>query len=721
MCSNFINSCLKDTTYTSSTQVSRIRKYRQFMPNLYDISLHLISWNTLKQLYQLCNLPPQMFTVFITFMIEGAYIINFFESEIILKWLKTPLNEDSIKAVFTSEFANRWYLYSANNDDIAPVYINSNRYMRDILDEFISISPLVRARNTKVTQFYRDFDKSLAKSGVILPIKTIEDFNYDTFQAQFNFYSLNNSNKLLNILVTFYIFLYTQNPNIFKPTDGIDYYILLKNTCIHDYTKGARKILYNPYDPIPSLDIWLLDPNTYNHTSNQITNETRKLIDFTLITNPLYRTWSKDWFWSDISPLTIKLQRFHYIKPFINYLTDLKQGIQKSFYIKKTDQLNFDTISLNEIMAYKFHLEDTVTNTISLNSHILSVKNFLTFLKDKNLVQVESACFYYLKSKPNKPTNSAKSIPNHELESLVKYMKSISESAYTNRLNLAIFYLGLETEFRLSQILNLSTDCVHQTTKPNEYMLISKTKTSKGKQMEQPITTYNKAEIEEIIRFTSEVRASCTDLKIKNYLFISKSNRKNIFTQHKEKEFNTFLKSCCEHLNLQPYVFANLRDSRITKAQAYVLHHNLGESAQLILTNHSNINTDRRHYIESNIEEMLELTYSTIIGDVTLTGSIEYTCPEVESSENLVSSQCGYCKTKTCTQYSYLDCLLCSSFVATVDRIPFFDEAIKTIDIKIQNASLVHDKEDLSNIKLLLINYLKQLYIKKEENNVELS
>jgi len=57
---------------------------------------------------------------------------------------------------------------------------------------------------------------------------------------------------------------------------------------------------------------------------------------------------------------------------------------------------------------------------------------------------------------------------------------------------------------------------------------------------------------------------------------------------------------------------------------------------------------------------------------------------------------------------------LCEYFIATIDRIPFFEEQINAIDKKIENALIIHDREDLVNKKRLLVNYLSRLLCLKE-------
>jgi hypothetical protein len=86
----------------------------------------------------------------------------------------------------------------------------------------------------------------------------------------------------------------------------------------------------------------------------------------------------------------------------------------------------------------------------------------------------------------------------------------------------------------------------------------------------------------------------------------------------------------------------------------------------------------------------------------------------IARNENEVSNGCGYCSEQSCTDYTYLDCMLCKDFVTTIERKRYFEEQIKVIDYKIQNASVIYDKEDLINIKRLLLCYLEEIINLKE-------
>ena len=61
-----------------------------------------------------------------------------------------------------------------------------------------------------------------------------------------------------------------------------------------------------------------------------------------------------------------------------------------------------------------------------------------------------------------------------------------------------------------------------------------------------------------------------------------------------------------------------------------------------------------------------------------------------------------------------LDCPLCKNFVTTISRLPYFEEQVRILDKKIEVATVPHDKEDLVNIKRLMLRYIEEILKKKE-------
>ena len=117
---------------------------------------------------------------------------------------------------------------------------------------------------------------------------------------------------------------------------------------------------------------------------------------------------------------------------------------------------------------------------------------------------------------------------------------------------------------------------------------------------------------------------------------------------------------------------------------------------------------------------MLETTYNVIIGDLddcyNPSSHIKNKIPStVNVKETLVENGCGNCTASECTMRNALPCLICDSFITTVQHEPAFRRAIEGIDKLIQTPGTKHDKDDLTTIKILLVMYLKAIYKKRQE------
>lgn len=679
-----------------------------------NVKISNLSWSNICEIAKVCNIRLNKFNQFIIYLNEKG-CLNFHISETLIQYMKSVRNISSIKTLYSTDISNIYAYYCLPNS-INIVFIKTNNFVRDLIIEFILESPHVRG-TASVRNFYEEFENSFSDISIAKSLSCIEDFSYDTFKQQFLYFLEMGNKNLLRILVNFYLFLSSKYTGLFKPTDGVDIYILQKPNFINEYIGGARKVLLNPFQEVPKHDIWFLDFNNLNYSSNKYSEEVRKVIDFTVIKNDLYRKLAKEYFWNSPDSIVVKLQRYHYIKPFFNYISDLKCGEEMSIYVKRSKSIDYTFIGMNEIMAYKTFTENKETSDNSFNTSILSAKHVLEYLSQNNLIQLEQGVLYYLKSKQVRYNNDAKPIPDNELLKLAKLMKIKADTSYEDMINYLIFYIALETEFRISHILNLKIDCVEEASKPGEYVIKSIDKTSDGNLLEHSITTYTKKHIDYLIKVTQEIRSNCKNPNLRKYLFLSKSNRNNIITKHSERQFNTFVKNCCNELGLPKYTASNIRDTHITKAQEFILRNNKSDIEQSILTGHRDPDSDK-YYIEANIIDMLETVYMTTIGEVDIKGQIVDTLPpDIANPEHSVSNNCGYCGSNTCNEYSYLDCLMCKSFIATVDRISYFEEQIAVIDNKIQHVNIKHDKEDLVNIKQLLLNYLKRLLVRKESFN----
>lgn len=539
-----------------------------------------------------------------------------------------------------------------------------------------------------------------------LEIHEITDFTLTTFITQINFFRENgSSNKVLNLICDIYLFIMDKYyTNIFE-NDHISNNILLRTGLGSYLNEGYDLIAYNPIEDIPSSDKWILNFSNSNVGNSMTSASESTVIDFSLIQNEVYRYWYKFYVWKSSSDLYSKIQMKTHIIRFFNHINDLKTGKLYSIYTKPNEDIG---ISIEEILSYKTFIDNSVINNRTKNGCIYAPRTVLKFIQENNIFDLHNGIFYYLTNVLDTNYDNTKSIPHEELNKISALIKDKANNDPIITIYYLIFYIALETEFRVSQILSLQIDCIKEVSKANQYVLVSKTKTSKNAKIEQPITIYVKKHIEEIIKLTQPYRDDCSNAELKNFLFLVPNfSRKNAYRIITAANFNSFFKLCCQELSLPVYTLSNLRDTHMTMAEEYVIRNQLSDLEQSILSGHKSTNVDNKHYVDTQIKELLESVHGIIIGSVNLNGEILEIIPSnLATNENSVANQCGYCSTRSCNDTSYLSCLLCNSFVTTLDRLPFFEEQVKIMDEKIKNSTLPHDIEDFSNIKLLNLEYI---------------
>ena len=596
-----------------------------------------------------------------------------------------------------------YYILEIDDDDI--FYM-----MKDFVQNGYSKHP------RSLTDMIDNFDKSLKYSG----INTISDISFDTFCRQIEYYQThypkNNTNRKNESAVVYlcYFYAYTLNHfdgNLFKDAalaqavtgKGFPEYIYRGYTLLH----------YNLADDIPEPDKWLL---CFNRDSEpNVCTSNYYAMDFTPIHNSTYRDWAKYYIWKSNISLRTKYQNTLILSTFFNYVDDLKSGKQLSIYTKPTTDI---TISGAEAAAYKIYISSRYTNNTTPSIYISTIHTMLTFLRANTVADISDSVLYILKASSSHHKN-ASAIKNIDLKRLTEQVNLSAQQSNIYALYKIIFALALETEFRSSQILALSIDCVKRTFKQNEYVIVSKTKTSNNEIIEIPITRYTKRHIEAAKELTQVYRDDCKIEELKQKIFIVPYIRDYRYSTIESWQVNRWLADCCRKANIKKYTLANLRDTHMTKSEEYIIREKLSDMQQNILSGHKSPNTDIQHYVDMDIRQMLESVHGIIIGDVDIQGHITHELsPDIANKQNLVSHQCGYCNSKNCTDLSYLDCLMCKHFVTTPSRLHYFEERIKVLDKQIQQADIPHDKEDLTAIKRIILRYEEVIInLKKEGDN----
>lgn len=542
-------------------------------------------------------------------------------------------------------------------------------------------------------------------------VKQTSDFSFTTFKKQVHYFcnaSFRKNKRLLPILIAFYRYLALYiNPNIFKE-DNIPLSILQKPNLGQFFNSGYEIIKYNPYEKFPMADKWFFFYK--EHPSDSVI--CLQTIDFTKVESTIYRKWLKDYTWNYPASLNSKLHIFYALSKSLNYFSKLKKGTELSIFALPGNE---DYITAQDILAFKNHLFSIHKNNRTLNSYIYNVRNLFQQAQNSGLGKIDVGAFYNLTHTLDQTYDNTRPIDDSSLTKVVSILKNAACNNILYSIYLSIFFLALETEFRISQILNLDLNCLRETAKKGEFVVISRTKTSAGEFVEQPISNYVEKEIRHVIALTQTYRKQCTNTEISNKLFIRKGKGTLGIVMINREEFNLYLKKCCTRANVEPFTVSNLRDTHMTKAEEFRIRNNLSDIEQNILTGHKSIQTDDTHYVKLDIREMLEAVHGITIGNITLEGNVLPTMDKkISTHDNEVVGGCGYCKNSYCNMLINLDCPMCKNFVTTVSRLPYFEEQIKLLDQQIMKATIPHDKEDLVNIKRLLLRYVEEILKVKE-------
>lgn len=532
------------------------------------------------------------------------------------------------------------------------------------------------------------------------PINDKSNFSELTIKdiyKQIDYYSQKTSNDMVMLLLqSFYNYVYTKKGMEFLSKNKINPSILLKEGLFKRIKEGYGLIHYNPLEECPGSDKWILcyegkdEPSLLGYNGVSIA-----IIDFSSTKNKTHRFWVKSYCWKADIALKTRFLRKRSIEIFIAWKEE------------NNDKIEF---TLMDLLLYKQWLNSKNVSERTRETRLRHIKSFFDFLSANNLTTIGSDIYYHLSTYNSKDQSGPKKIPDNDLIKLGKKFKEKSEENLTNFLYYIIFYILLETEFRIGSVLDLEYDCIKPTIKNGEFVITSKTKTSNNEIIEQPISLYTKKQVDLVLERTKELRTNTNLNELQKYLFISE--RKYLgdiraFKINKEL-FRKYIHSLCDELNIPHYTAENLRDTHMTKVQEYSIQKGLETISTNTLTGHKNIDTTTNHYTDIDLQTILEVANKVIIGNVTIEGKIIENNKRFEQ-EDEVYHNCGYCSNKACDNYSYVSCLLCKHFVTMPSKKPYFKELISVIDKQIKNGQIPHDKEDLYNIKRLLTAYLLKI------------
>lgn len=561
------------------------------------------------------------------------------------------------------------------------------------------------------------FEKSLGKYESL--ITSYQDFNEHTFFEQITFYKqfkTSDSNLYdygLKAVCSFYRWLVNkyEDYDFFKNATTMSKYLLFNIGLIELLKDDTYFSIYNPHTEYPDSRKYCFIIRGMDIQSTQLTGDDYFSVDLKNLESKYYRKCVIKYLQSSTSITTITWCGF------TNYMTD---GLKFITELKK--QPNYPNPDMKyytnqEAILIRNHYHDENLSIATLNNKIGAFRRFLLWCQDASLITFDNMFFEYLKQYEEPVKTNGSTIPDKDLIKINSYIVNDMKENPEAVLMYSIFHLALQTEFRISQICHLKTDCIQPSIKPGQYVICANSKTSRGSKNTYVITDLTYHILMNAIESTEALRNECSIEALTDYIFL-RSTRITGYIVFNPSTFNNYLKNACKRLELKhTYSAANLRDTHMTKAFEHILRSGKSDLEMGILSKHKHLDTTKNHYIEMELEKMLEATYGITIGtDLIDTDSkIVDELPEsAMGTDSDVENGCGKCTAKSCISTTSLPCLSCKYFVTTVNHEIFFKTAISGLDKLITQTTNAHDKEDLVTIKQLHVLYLRAIYKHKE-------
>lgn len=590
----------------------------------------------------------------------------------------------------------------------------NNTFIVELLKDFC-ISDLFGSRNTDYT-IIENFVNSYTDFSTFTEIS---DFNYSVFKEQYDYYKNNYSQ--LKTLVKFYIYLHTISggAELFKDNDPVDMNYIQRTHFLSEYGKGFELVNYNPFDPVPQIDKWMLKPNGAERLSSIMASKLYLLIDFADIEYEPYRNMAKEWFWHYKVTLATKQSDLRHIKYFLNFIYEKKKKIVDL----STGKTDYTTITRKDAIAYASNIFNKNVAPRTFNKRTSLVRSFINFCKNEKYLTTEFGVYDDLAHIEIGIPKGGNDIPKEHLILIENRLREISDENPVYELYHIVFHLLIDTHVRISSLLKLETTQIQEAMKKGEYNIVAPHKTSNGDYETQPISNYAYRHLELAKKLTAALRSEAPD-EYSNYIFLQQDNahNKKDVRRLRTEAFRVFLKEQCRHLKIPEYTASNLRDTHMTLGIEFAIENKLNKlQVNAAISNHKSIITTNNHYVNHEMQLFAEALYGVIIGDVDIKGNIIASENTEYSKADTVDDGCGFCKEQECYMINEIGCPLCKSFVVTLDRMPFYEKKLDDIDNHIANEGIEHEREHLQSLKRLYAAYLSKLFELKAalQNNQE--
>ncbi|AMC00209.1 Phage integrase family [Aerococcus viridans] len=561
------------------------------------------------------------------------------------------------------------------------VVTNKNKELRPVIIEYIDD---LNYNNNEINMFLKYFDDSLGTEEV----NRLSDLTYKIFNIQIEYF-MNTFNDAiyLTYLIDFYQFLMNRKVNVLQ---DISMKRFLKRTGLaQDLFAGFEVIPYQSFENVPDNDKWLLIYTESQCTNDGISTTMSSKLDFSTVADEKLKYAMKHYIWYQGAAINTKIKNMRRITAFIGFLHSYSRENISHISSAKTAT---SVVNLNKIIAYKGIVIGKYNESKSIFNQLYAVRNFLNHACDYKLLEIENGYEYFLQSRLDSNHNDSNPITDEHFTVIFEHMKLKAQEKDINELYLIVYYLLSVTEIRPSNIVSLRVDCVKEIGH-EQFAIFTETKTSNKQQVLIPIVSETKKLLDEVIRITEPVRQQSSNKDNDKYLFLIASPFRRSSGVMRLEQFNEYLVSICEELNIQRYTASNLRDRYMTKTDDFIIKNSYSELQQKVLTGHSSSNTTNTYYVGRDVKDSLSAVNGIIIG--------EDKSLSMEKSTSDVGVKVPINKL-----------LFDDEFITTPDFIPYYKYHLDEIINEIELSNNIDKIAELMTYKALLEGYLEKLYEK---------
>lgn len=715
LCNEFVKELLNDETHNEGGKLHKLSHFKKFVQGvLKDTRIQSVTRADVADFFKREGVIPRLCVMKFLYFSEQYLSDDLKRLLTVGDWLSGYYRVSSVVEVCESSTPEQYFLTYCNKRKTWLFCFTDVPYELPLFQIAVAYAKQFSGSSVALRIFLAHLYEAIGDQS----ITDIEDLSIKAYTNAAMFYTEamcgKEIQKVRYALTGFFRYCGSFGIN-FLEKDNLDIKVFEKFGLARHLSEGYEIIKYSKLDDVPCSDKWALVYEAKNdkgvvHPISEI-----RYVDFTQIHNKTFRAWVKLYFWNTDTSIRCKAENVIVLKDFLNYINSIRKAEVLTIFCHpgKPDE---EIIDFNEIAAYLAKLESEKASETQMARATAIISKFFKEIRNCS-INAPNGISYFLYRKAPPRVNSANAIPEDDLNMIAeKIVLKESESIF-NSLCCSLFRIQLETELRISEIIALDYDCIFETAKKNEYVIVLKRKTSGNTKEEVPITRYVKAEIDHVKEVTKELRKTAPDY-LKKKLFIT--SRKGTVSARRITpiRYREYIFSICESLGLPKYGPNNIRDTHMTLALRQKIKNKLSDLELMVLGGHKSREVIKNHYSDLTLQEVNEMLNGVIIGDIDVeTGEIIEDEKQYEES-SIVSDGCGFCSNDACNDLTLLGCLMCKHFVTMPTRRSYFEEAIKKIDHQILDAGTQHDREDLLAIKRLHVAFLVAIdeFVERKKN-----